>query len=152
MDRLRSKARSIASGGRGAREGEGKAILFVDDEEALLRLVSTLLEGQGHLAAGYGDSSEALTAFHANPDGYALAVLDQSMPGLTGLELAKAIVAQRPDFPVVICSGDVSSMDKSEVRAAGIRSILQKPVPFRVLSAVISDILGSREDGETGAA
>lgn len=67
-----------------------------------------------------------------------LVILDQSMPGITGMNLAREIAAARPGLPVVLYTGNSDRVEQEELDAAGVRALLHKPVEpdelYRVLS------------------
>lgn len=73
-------------------------VLFVDDQAPAARLGEAALE-----VLGYGTSRvEALEVFCANPAGFDVVITDQTMPNLTGMELAKALLQTRPDIPIIL--------------------------------------------------
>ena len=108
-------------------DGKGKHVLYVDDEEAIILLMSRLLERQGYRVSGYTDQLEALAAVRANPEQFDLAVTDYNMPGMTGLEVAQALKEIRPDLPVVMASGYITEELRAQAPAAGIRELIYKP-------------------------
>jgi two-component system cell cycle sensor histidine kinase/response regulator CckA len=108
-------------------QGKGKHILFVDDEEGLVRLIKRLLTRQGFLFSGYDDPREALEAVRAHPDQFDLVVTDYNMPHISGLELAQAVKAIRPGLPVILASGYITEELRAEAPAAGIRELIYKP-------------------------
>src|SRR5690606_35975447 len=63
-------------------------VLVVDDERAVAAYLRDLLEGEGYEVDMHTDPLGALAALRGDPDGYAAVVTDQTMPGLTGTELA----------------------------------------------------------------
>ncbi len=83
----------------------GKRVLYVDDEEALVFLSSRVLTRLGHHISGYTDPKAALAAFRKNPQNFDIVVTDLSMPHLSGLELARGVLAVRPDIPVLMTTG-----------------------------------------------
>jgi CheY-like chemotaxis protein len=107
--------------------GEGKRVLYVDDEEAIIFLMKRLLERQGFWVSGYTNPQEALAAVRANPDQYDLAVTDFNMPGMSGLEVASALREIRADLPVVLASGYITEDLRQKAPAAGIRELIYKP-------------------------
>lgn len=74
------------------------------------------------------DPEQALAAFAANPDAWDLAILDQSMPKLTGLELARRLLRRRPGLPVFLYTGFSDELTPTQVRAEGVRTLLKKPL------------------------
>ena len=89
-------------------QGQGKHILYVDDEKPIVSMMKRLLERQGHRVSAYTDPSEALNAVRANPNQFELVVTDHNMPGMTGLELAQALKNIRSDLPVLMASSYIS--------------------------------------------
>ncbi len=71
-------------------QGGGKHILYVDDEEALALLGGKFLRQLGYVVDTATNPVEALALFRANPQGFDLVVTDQTMPHMTGMDLARA--------------------------------------------------------------
>jgi PAS domain S-box-containing protein len=128
------KCKSI--GGR----GEGR-ILFVDDEPIIVDTGRRILEHYGYDVTGFTSSVEALDFFRKQPDAVDLAIVDMTMPALTGDKLAREIMRIRPGFPVVICSGFSEQLISKGTEDLGVRAILMKPVLDDELVSVIDKIL-----------
>lgn len=116
-------------------------VLLVDDEPPLLEVVSRMLEHLGYQVSAFSSSQEALEAFRAQPQGFDLLLTDQTMPGLTGEGLARAVLAQRADLPVVICTGFSESLTKDKARELGARRLLMKPLTRRQLALAMREAL-----------
>jgi len=101
-------------------------ILYLDDEEMLIPLLTRMLTPSNYEVTGFVDAEEALAAFRASPSAFDAVVTDQGMPKMSGLEFGAAIHAARPDLPIVLMSGAVD--DKLRTRAAevGIVAVLYK--------------------------
>ena len=108
-------------------QGQGKHILYVDDEKPIVSMMKRLLERQGHRVSAYTDPREALNAMQANPNQFELVVTDHNMPGMTGLELAQALKNIRSDLPIVMASGYFSEELRAAALAAGIVELIYKP-------------------------
>jgi len=125
----------------GATEAEGTGdegrILLVDDEEMVRKMGKTSLERLGFEVTACGDGAEALAAFRSAPRQFDAVVTDQTMPGITGMEVAKEMLKIRPDIPVILTTGFSEVTDEEQVRAAGIAGFLQKPVDISNLAATI---------------
>ena len=80
-------------------------ILFVDDEEDIVAVASLALARLGYSVEGVSDSRVAFDLFRASPDRWDLVITDQTMPHITGTDLAAKIAAIRDDIPVILCSG-----------------------------------------------
>jgi len=121
-------------------EGSEK-ILFVDDEELLVNLNKSFLENMGYSVTGCTSSSEALAVFRDNPHGFDLVITDETMPNMTGKTLAAEINKIRPELPIILCSGYLSSLEKDNAAAWGIKAVLLKPVLAKVFSETVRQVL-----------
>ncbi|HVW69870.1 MAG TPA: response regulator [Steroidobacteraceae bacterium] len=120
----------------------GGAILYLDDEEPLVFLVTRLLERLGYAPSGFTDVTAALTAFRSNPERYALVLTDLSMPGASGLDFAREVLAIAPGTRVAILTGNVHPTDVTRATAMGIRAVVQKPLTVDELGPVVRQLLG----------
>ena len=93
-------------------------VLVVDDDPNLRALVSIRLQREGHRVVGADSAAEAL-AFVAQRGAPDVAVLDVTMPGMTGLELLPAMRALEgcADLPAIFLSGRVDHQDVEAGRA-----------------------------------
>ncbi|MGD0231014.1 MAG: response regulator [Syntrophorhabdales bacterium] len=116
-------------------------VLFVDDEEALVEMGQELVEGLGYRVTARTSSIDALATLKADPAAYDLIITDQTMPDMTGLELAEAALAVRRDIPVILCTGFSHIVNADRARAAGIRAFAMKPLTRRELAETIRKVL-----------
>jgi PAS domain S-box-containing protein len=91
--------------------------LMIDDEAMLVQLGCTQLQRLGYEAVGCTDSRVALSKFRAAPTRFAFVITDSTMPGMTGLTLARELQRLRPNFPVILCSGSHESLDPARAAA-----------------------------------
>jgi CheY-like chemotaxis protein len=125
--------------------GQGSERIFViDDEQAIVAMEKIALERLGYQVRRFADSEEALAAFRADPQGCDLVVTDQTMPHLSGMELAKEFLAIRPDLPIILSTGYSSQASEEEALRVGIRRFIMKPVNIGQLAAAIREILDQR--------
>lgn len=120
-------------------------ILYVDDEESLVFLMSRTLQRMGHRVTACAVPEEALAVFKANADDFDLVVSDMAMPGMSGLELAVQMLAIRPQLPFVITSGYVDAATMARAQEIGVRQMIMKPNTVDELSEVLSAVL--KEEG-----
>jgi CheY-like chemotaxis protein len=120
-------ADAIAAPDLARSRGDGKQVLYVDDEEAIIFLMTRLLERRGFSVSGFTDPREAVAAARASPDKFDIAVTDYSMPGMTGLDVAVALRELRADLPVVLASGYIDDALRHSASAAGVRELIYKP-------------------------
>lgn len=106
--------------------GRGRQILYIDDDQALVSLFKRLLERRGYRVSAYTDQHEALAALRADPAAFDLVVTDYNMPGLSGLDVARAVRAIRPGLPVAVASGFVDEALTGQAAEAGVREVLFK--------------------------
>jgi len=85
--------------------GNGEHVLVVDDEPAIADLLQRMLVSRGFRVTAFTASDEALQAFQSNPDQFDAIVTDQTMPRMSGTELAHAVHELRPETPVVLTTG-----------------------------------------------
>nr|WP_320013007.1 PAS domain-containing protein [uncultured Desulfobulbus sp.] len=103
-------------------------ILLVDDEEILAEMGKAMLERLGYQITTCCSSQEALEIFQKEPDRFDAVVTDQTMPGMTGMELARKILQFRPGIPIILCTGFSSSVNEERALENGIHSFILKPV------------------------
>lgn len=122
-----------------------ESILLVDDESAVVAMASEMLGNLGYKVRPFTDSRRALEAFTQAPETYDLVITDQTMPGITGLELAAAIKAARPDCPILICSGYAEFAGAAAVEQANLGRLLRKPLTRSELARCVREALENRE-------
>jgi len=107
--------------------GPSNQLLYVDDEELLVELVTRTLERLGYRVSGFVNAELALAAFRARPQHFDVVVTDLSMPGKSGFDLAEALQAIRPDVPIVMTSGYVKAEDQERAARMGLLDLILKP-------------------------
>lgn len=116
-------------------------ILFVDDEEVLVEAGRQLLDGLGYEVVSATSAGEALETFAGDPTGFDLVITDQTMPQMTGTELAERILLIRPDLPVILCTGYSYLVNEESARAAGVRAFVMKPLTKREMAGTVREVL-----------
>jgi PAS domain S-box-containing protein len=116
-------------------------ILFVDDEQALVKMGKQLLEFLGYKVTTSTSSIEALELFKVQPDKFDLVITDLTMPNMTGDELAQKLMAIRPDIPVILCTGFSTKMTAEKTKKMGIRAFVLKPVIKQDIAETIRKVL-----------
>jgi CheY-like chemotaxis protein len=104
----------------------GTTILLVDDDDAIRRVIRSMLELHGHRVLDVGVPSVACTLFDKNPAAIDLLVTDIKMPGMTGQALAARLGLTRPDLPVLFISGCIDATFAPDLRGPQ-RTVLAKP-------------------------
>jgi CheY-like chemotaxis protein/two-component sensor histidine kinase len=114
--------------------------LFVDDEAGLADVGGRMLEAMGFTADAETDPLRALEMFEKDPGAYDLVVTDQTMPGLAGADLARAVLEKRPDMPVIMCTGFSETMTRERAAELGVRGYLLKPVLRKDLARAVAEV------------
>jgi two-component system, cell cycle sensor histidine kinase and response regulator CckA len=125
-----------------APRGHGERVLYVDDEPTLTRIGKRVLGGLGYRAQVETDPARVLALLRADPSCLDAVITDFSMPGMNGVELARALTALRPDLPILLLSGYVEEFPLADLTAAGIRLVVKKPVTVRELAVALRQALG----------
>lgn len=116
---------------KGEMDKFGLKLLFVDDEEELVSAVVERLEIRNIAAVGVTSGDEALRKLREAP--FDVVLLDVKMPGLSGLDVLKAITRFHPDTKVILMTGHGSAEDTELGLRLGAAGCLQKPVDLDAL-------------------
>lgn len=116
-------------------------ILFVDDEETLAVMAGEMLKKLGYKVKVMTGSVEALMDFRSQPYSYDLIITDQTMPDISGLELAREILCLRPSMPVILYTGYSATIDGGEARQIGIREFMMKPLSMTNFALTVRRVL-----------
>ncbi|MFH2058954.1 MAG: LytS/YhcK type 5TM receptor domain-containing protein [Pseudomonadota bacterium] len=119
-------------------------ILIVDDESVIVEVNKMILERLGYTVTTTTESLLALEKIRSAPDLFDLVISDQTMPGLTGVELSQEILKIRPGMPIIICTGYSSVVSEENSLAMGIRKYLKKPIHTKDLARSIRQVIDER--------
>jgi PAS domain S-box-containing protein len=114
-----------------------ETVLIVDDEPAVAMVLGRMLSRLGYGAEVFTDSSKAFEAYTRDPSLFDLVITDMTMPRFTGMAIARAMLALRPDQPIIICTGYTESIDEAGAKAEGVRDFLAKPVSQAILAKAV---------------
>jgi signal transduction histidine kinase len=123
-------------------KGGSERILFVDDEEGVVRMMTLMLERLGYAVTSRTGSLDALETFKTAPDRFDLVITDMTMPNMNGVQLATEIRSIRPTIPIIICTGFSDQIDDARCRRMGLQGLVKKPVITRVIAETIRTALG----------
>ncbi|WP_051328475.1 hybrid sensor histidine kinase/response regulator [Desulfatirhabdium butyrativorans] len=121
--------------------GGTERILLVDDEKPIIDMGQRMLERLGYTVDAFLDSEEALAQFTADPQRYDLIISDLSLPKMTGEQLAKRVLALRPEIPIIICTGFTERIGEQKAKEMGIRALAPKPLAVEKLAVLIRKVL-----------
>jgi FixJ family two-component response regulator len=111
----------------------------VDDDASVRRALGRLIRAAGYNVEVLGGATEYLA--REAPEPPACLVLDIRMPGMTGIELQRAIEGTHRALPIVFITGHGDDAIRDQTLAAGAVDVLYKPVDDHVLLAAIEQAL-----------
>ncbi len=117
-------------------------VMFVDDEAFILQSMKIVLEQMGLAVTTFGSGRQALEAFRQDPHAFDLVITDQTMPELTGVELARECIAIRPDIPIILTTGYSDAIDAEGAERLGIKAFMMKPLDLAELKEHLARLLG----------
>jgi CheY-like chemotaxis protein len=120
------------------------SVIVVDDDQYLREVLSFMLERLGHTVTTAGSPTEALAVFESHR--FDAAILDWSMPGMTGGELC-AQMRRDPavaDTPVMILTAHADQQTRDQALAAGADQFMTKPLSLADLSSGVEDLINAR--------
>ena len=123
-----------------------RSVLVVDDDQQLLTLAVRSLRAHGHDVRGAASGREALLALYGGGPVPALLVTDVDMPGMTGIELAARVAADRPGVAIVLMTGNPTVAEMARQRPELVRDVLAKPFTIERLVELVDGILGPPGD------
>lgn len=109
-----------------AADGDAPHILYLDDDDTLVFLVRRLLERRGYRVTALSMQDEAIGAVRDNPGRFALLLTDFNMPGKSGIDVAREVLALDPSLTVAVASGYITDELQAEAKAAGVREVVFK--------------------------
>jgi DNA-binding response OmpR family regulator len=121
-----------------------KRILIIEDDPAVLRAISYMLEKEGYEVLTAMNGLEGLTKVKGeNPD---LLILDVMLPGIDGFEVCHRLRAepQTAQLPILMLSAKGQAADKAMGLQVGANEYLTKPVERLVLLSKVEALLGAK--------
>ena len=118
-------------------------IFIVDDDEAVRDSLKLLLETYGMKVEQYGSTAEFKQ--HYRPRGCECLLLDQHLPGATGLDFLSSAEGSKEHPPVILMTGRSDSALQDRAAQLGAFAYLEKPIGDRVLMAAIHRALSSTQ-------
>ena len=116
-------------------------VLIVDDEPMVVDMLQGHLARLGYDVTIFTNSQKACDEFFAHPDAYDLVITDQSMPRMTGAELARRITNHRPEMPVIMISGYSELVSQDSASAYGVAEYIRKPFKLDEMEQTIARLL-----------
>ena len=120
-----------------------RAVLIVDDEEAVREVGSAFLENLGFQTITAADGDEALLLFKQHADELACVLLDLTMPRMDGVSTFREMRRLRTDVPIILCSGYSEEEATQRFTNQGLAGFIQKPYRLQNLKDEIERVLKS---------
>jgi PAS domain S-box-containing protein len=121
-------------------------ILIIEDEEVILDMMKIILEGKGHKVFISKDANVGLEMYENNQ--YDVVLCDLAMPKVNGWKVANFIknldaIRKATKTPVILITGYELDTESIDYKKEGIDFVLQKPIEFKELERIISDIVAA---------
>ena len=124
--------------------GGDEQILVVDDEKILADSLALILAKLGYKVTPRTSSIEALEAFRTKPDKFDLVITDQTMPNMTGVDLANELVQIRSDIPIILCTGFSEIISEDAVKTMSVREFVMKPYVMAQIAEIVRQVLDNK--------
>ena len=125
-------------------------VLVIEDRPEIRQALVILLEHAGYLPRGASTCAEARELVRELD--FNAILLDLKLPDGSGLAFCGELRALAPRAPVVIITGDSTTVTEDEARAQGAVGLLNKPFGYAQLEAVLRRVLDQDHGGQRAAA
>jgi two-component system, cell cycle sensor histidine kinase and response regulator CckA len=116
-------------------------VMYIDDDAALVQVFTRMLQRIGHAVEGFTHAEQAVEAFRGDPSRIGLIVTDFSMPGVSGLDVARELLAIRRDVCIVLVSRYLDEGLVANARRIGIRQVLYEANTVKELCESVHGLL-----------
>jgi two-component system, cell cycle response regulator CpdR len=116
-------------------------LLIVEDDESVRTLAARALERAGHMIDIAADGAQGLALIHAARGGYDLVVSDIRMPGMDGIQMAKAAASLFPAMKILLMTGYADQRERAEELNGVIVDVVQKPFTLAEIRARVEQAL-----------
>ncbi len=121
-----------------------ETVLFVDDEEEIVKVSKALLEVMGYRVLTARNGQEALQIYRQRKDEIDIVLLDMIMPGMNGSHVYEKLKALNTDVRVLLLSGYSKDREATAILASQCDGFIQKPFKIQDLSRSIRQALECR--------
>jgi len=119
---------------------EGLKIMLVDDEQAITTMLHEFISAYGMHVVSFTNPTRALEEFSRLADNIDLLITDETMPGMSGMQLTEAVMKIKPGIPVILCTGHSDRATPEAAAAKGIAGFFYKPVNMNELLEKIQSL------------
>ena len=116
-------------------------LMLVDDEDAILESLGTILSSRGYRVSSFDNSISALKEFKRDPYAFDIIVTDMTMPRMTGDRFSIEALKIRPNIPIILCTGFHKNFTEDQALKIGIKKYLPKPIISSELIKCIKKLL-----------
>ncbi|MBV5317519.1 MAG: Cache 3/Cache 2 fusion domain-containing protein [Desulfobulbaceae bacterium] len=116
-------------------------LVLVDDDPFLVEIGKEMTEALGYRVTSFVQSVEALDYICQHGNEVDLIVTDLTMPGLTGLDLARSLQEKQIHLPIILCTGHDEQLSAAALKAIGIKAIMLKPVSVHNFAEMIRKVI-----------
>ncbi|MDD2465871.1 MAG: response regulator [Desulfobulbus sp.] len=102
------------------------------------------LERLGYTITTFTSADEAIAAFRSQPEQFDAVITDLTMPGTTGIDVARELLLLRPNLPIILCTGYSNLIDEAQVQAMGVKAFAMKPLTKRELAVLLHKALADQ--------
>ncbi len=122
-----------------------QTIIFADDEEDIVKMHTEMLEYLGYTVIPAANGEQVLSYLKDHAQEVDLVITDQTMPKMTGIELAEKLQRMDENLPVILCSGYSEPVFGKTGKQEGITKFLAKPLKMRDLAVAIQQVFFETE-------
>ncbi len=115
----------------------GKRLLVLDDEQMIEQMIQVHLQRQGYEHVSFNDPIKAMAFFRQNYKGIDLAIIDLTMPAMTGGQVAQEMCEIAPTLPVILLTGRLEANVDGNVN-----KIIHKPFTKQELIEAVEKLIG----------
>lgn len=117
------------------------SILVIDDDELVSEYLRALLNAENYNVTVLNEPVVAVKYFKEHADDFDLIITDQVMPGLTGVEVAQAILERRPNIPILLITGYSQKITAENAESYGLSGFFSKPINETLFLDKISNLV-----------
>jgi two-component system, cell cycle sensor histidine kinase and response regulator CckA len=125
--------------------GKNETVFLIEDEELLVELVKSLLEGHNYRVLVAKDGEEAISVYRDNIEKIDLVLTDMDLPKYSGEQIFAIFRELNPDIKLIFASGFIEPEVKTEMFNRGARSFIEKPYRPAELLKSIRDVLDKKQ-------
>lgn len=123
------------------KKGNNERLLVVDDEPLFLDILCHILKLLAYHVTAVPSSAAALEKLRENPEDFDVLISDQTMPEMTGIQLAAEARKINPRLPIILCTGYSEKVNKTTAANFGISRFLMKPISQHELATAVREVL-----------